>query len=95
MLDENDIVDVLEDVLRGGGDRVSPGRQGLWGFHVREPYHKPWTSLSSGRPFLSEHEVRRRLAGTDRSEIRIPRSAILSPLAEDWLLMKGIKIIRE
>lgn len=47
-----------------------------------------------GRVFLSEREIKKRLIpGEDR--LRIPKEAILSPLASDWLVLGGIKIIRE
>ncbi|MDE2236340.1 MAG: hypothetical protein KGK30_00470 [Elusimicrobia bacterium] len=47
-----------------------------------------------GRPFLSEHDIKRRLtAGQGR--LTIARDAILSPLAADWLVLKGIVVVRE
>ena len=44
--------------------------------------------------FLSEYEIKRML--TPQSQhLTIPKEAILSPLAVDWLTLKGIKVVRE
>ncbi|MBI4060831.1 MAG: hypothetical protein HY403_05315 [Elusimicrobia bacterium] len=48
----------------------------------------------AGRVFLSEYDIRKRLTPGDL-RLTIPRSAILSPLAADWLVLKGIEVIRE
>ena len=68
--------------------------KGKWGFLANAPYNRPYTSLRSKRVFLSEHEVRRRLAD-GRKELRIPKSAIVSPLAQEWLEAKGVRVIEE
>lgn len=47
-----------------------------------------------GRPFLTEYDIKKRLTA-GRTDLTIPRDAILSPLAADWLVLKGVKIIRE
>lgn len=49
---------------------------------------------AAGRTFLSEHDVRRRLTG-DARELRIPKGSIVSPLAVDWLALRGIRVIEE
>ena len=46
-----------------------------------------------GRPFLSEYEVNKRLAAGVR-ELRIPKDAIVSPLALDGLALRRVKIVR-
>ena len=47
-----------------------------------------------GREFLSEYDIRKQL--TDNSqELKISKDAIISPLAEDWLTLKRIRIIRQ
>ena len=47
-----------------------------------------------GRIFLSEYEIKKRLtAGGTR--LTIPKDSIVSPLAQDWLTLKGIKVERE
>lgn len=52
------------------------------------------TSGPRGRPFLSEHDIRRRLtAGGNR--LTIPRRSIVSPLALEELTLRGVEIVRE
>ena len=47
-----------------------------------------------GRPFLSEYDIKKRLtAGGNR--LTIPRQSIVSPLALDWLTLRGVEIVRE
>jgi ethanolamine utilization cobalamin adenosyltransferase len=47
-----------------------------------------------GRKFLSEYDIRKQLTANSQ-ELRIPKDSIISPLAEDWLALRRIKIIRE
>jgi hypothetical protein len=48
----------------------------------------------AGREFLSEYEIKKRLTpGGNR--LTIPRHSIVSPLALDWLILRGIVIVRE
>lgn len=49
---------------------------------------------AAGRMFLSEYEIRRRLTG-DARELRIPKGSIVSPLAQDWLALRGVRVIEE
>lgn len=46
-----------------------------------------------GRPFWSEHDLRKALTGGGK-RLTLPADAIVSPLASDWLTLKGIEIIR-
>lgn len=47
----------------------------------------------AGRVFLSEHEIKRLLTpGSKR--LTIPGNSIVSPLALEWLTLKGIEIVR-
>ena len=55
---------------------------------------KPAGPTGKGRLFISEYEVRRRLT-ENGTPLKLPRGAILSPLAQDWLGFKGIDIIWE
>ena len=49
---------------------------------------------AAGRLFLSEYEIKKRLTpGSKR--LTLPRNAIISPLASDWLTLQGIEIARE
>jgi hypothetical protein len=48
----------------------------------------------SGRLFLTEHEIKKRLTpGGNR--LTIPKNSIVSPQAVDWLTLQGIQIVRE
>lgn len=46
-----------------------------------------------GRTFLSEHDINKLLAAGAR-ELRIPKDAIISPLALDGLVLRRIRIVR-
>ncbi|OGR87925.1 MAG: hypothetical protein A3J74_08950 [Elusimicrobia bacterium RIFCSPHIGHO2_02_FULL_57_9] len=59
--------------------------------HKERRFERP---SPAGRLFLSEYEIKKRLTETAQ-HLTIPEEAILSPLASDWLVLKGIKIIRE
>ena len=47
-----------------------------------------------GRLFLSEYDIRQRLT-PDGKRLTIPRDAIISPLASDWIVLRGIEVVRE
>ena len=80
MLTNDDLIDALLEHLQGRLPRAgSPAR----------PAPRP-----AGRQFLSEFDVRKRLAPGAR-ELRIPKGAIVSPLALDWLGLKRIPVIEE
>ena len=95
-----DLVDLLWDALK----KNPPGRNGKWGRLAAAPFNRPYTSLRAkrspeatvrrgGRIFLSEYEIKKLLQTGEI--LKIPASAILSPLAQDWLALKGVKIVRE
>jgi hypothetical protein len=86
--------DCCEDCA-GRKENPAPKRTGKWGFHVRNPFNAPWTSLPIKRPFLSEYTVKQMVKRENSRELRIPASAILSPLAEEWLASHGIAVRRE
>ncbi len=46
-----------------------------------------------GRRFLTEYEIKEALT-PNMKRLTIPKDAIVSPLAEDWLVLKGIRIVR-
>lgn len=54
----------------------------------------PPVKAARGRPFLSEYEIKKRLTPTGK-RLTIPGNSILSPLALEWLTLKGIEIVRE
>ena len=100
MTDE-DLVDAIWESLRdyrtreGSKNKAGKdsGRQGKWGAALREDYNRPYTSLPSGRIFFSEFEIKRMIQN-DRT-LKLPKRSIVSPLAQDWLILKGIKVIKE
>lgn len=83
MLTRDDLIDLIMEGLRlaaGPSAAAAPA---------------PAESRSAkGRLFLSEYEIKKRL--TPQSQLlTIPKDAIISPLATDWLVLKGIKIVRQ
>ncbi len=48
----------------------------------------------AGRIFLSEHDIKKALKDGSK-ELRVPAKAIVSPLASDWLTLRGVRIVRE
>jgi hypothetical protein len=46
-----------------------------------------------GRAFWSEHQIKKALTA-DGKRLTLPADAIVSPLASDWLTLRGIEIIR-
>jgi hypothetical protein len=58
------------------------------------PAAAPSATPKKGRVFLSEYDIRKRLTPGGR-RLTIPKDAIISPLATDWLVLQGIEIVRE
>ena len=54
----------------------------------------PFPKGPKGRLFLSEYDIKKRLT-PGGSRLTIPKDAIVSPLAQDWLTLKGISVVRE
>lgn len=46
-----------------------------------------------GRPFWSEWQIKKALTGGGK-RLTLPADAIVSPLASDWLTLRGIEIVR-
>lgn len=86
MLKRDDLIDLIVSHLsaakRGGGQPPTKEKRLL----------PPM--LPKGRLFLSEHEIKKRLT-PQAQRLTIPRDAIVSPLAQDWLVLKGLKVVRE
>lgn len=47
-----------------------------------------------GRIFLSEYEIKKALT-PGAQHLTIPEGAIVSPLAQEWLALRGISIVRQ
>ena len=83
MFTQDDLIDAIMETLLKRAPLTAP--------ETRHP--APGTAVRP-RLFLSEYDIRRRLTG-DARELRIPQGAIISPLALDWLSLKGICIVEE
>ncbi len=91
MLTRDDIIDIILERLdvsaasmpmsMPGGGACAPPRRRL-------------DEDIRGRKFLSEYDIKKQLT-VNSQELRIPVDSIISPLAEDWLTLRRIKIIRE
>lgn len=79
MFTRDDLLDLLMSRLRR--DAPAAGR----GAPVASP-------PTRGRPFLSEYDIKR-LPLRDGT-LTVPKDAIVSPLAQDWLAFRGIRILR-
>ena len=97
MISAEDIVDLVWESLKenrpGHKAEGVPGHPGRRGLMIREPYNRPYTSLPTGRVFFSEYDIKRMIQGDQ--VLRLPRGAIVSPLAQEWLTLKRVRIIRE
>lgn len=91
MFKKDDLIDAIIEALGRRANSVeSQDPRPL----TRDARRATQDGRSGGRIFLSEFEIRRRLTG-DARELRIPKGAIISPLALDWLSLKGIIIVEE
>jgi hypothetical protein len=92
MLTRDDLIDLLVAGLAKAepATAVSPGpaRAGGSAAGALPPKGPP------GRPFLSEHDIKKRLTPTGK-RLTIPKNSILSPLALEFLILQGIEIVRE
>lgn len=92
MLTRDDLIDLLVAGLAKAGPAtaVSPAPATAGGRPPRgaAPPGPP------GRPFLSEHDIKKRLTPTGK-RLTIPKNSIVSPLALEFLILQGIEIVRE
>lgn len=99
MISGDDIVDVISRLLE---EKKSFSRQEhqekstRYGFFTRpeQPYISGYTTLPRRREFFSEYDLRQCLKRGEKV-IRLSRTTIISPLAQEIIEEKGIKIIRE
>ena len=61
--------------------------------HLTPPEALKAASLLKGRPFVTEYDIKRALTPGAR-HLTIPKDAIVSPLAQDWLALRDITIVR-
>jgi hypothetical protein len=83
--------DDLIDLLVAGLAKAGPAAVAASGARpaISAPDRGP-----AGRLFLSEHEIKKRLT-PNGNRLTIPKNSIVSPLALEWLALRGIDIIRE
>lgn len=82
MLTRDDLVDIIVSHLKS----ASPGER------APGSRHPPFEL--KGRPFLAEYDIKKRLTG-GKTRLTLPKEAIISPLAQDWLILNKIEVIRE
>jgi hypothetical protein len=85
MLTKGDIADIIAERL-GRGAAAGPAPRACGVPAASRPLPK--------KVFLSDWELRR-LYKEGRKIVKIPANAIVSPLSQDWLDYKGVKIVRE
>lgn len=85
MLNRDDLVDIVLERLSTGPRSVPAPRSSETGRLSRQ---------IQGRNFLSEYDIKKKLT-CNSQELTIPKNAILSPLAVDWLALRRIRIVRE
>jgi len=93
VLTRDDLVElIVSHLLKAGGvgraapeKAASPREDGKKVRMAEEP---------RGRRFISEYELRRMIA-PGASRVLVPKDAIVSPMALDWLVLKGIAVDRE
>jgi hypothetical protein len=86
LLTRDDLIDILISGLARGRPAAAPARGG-------RARYAPLAGLKK-KLFVSEREIKKMLtAGGKR--LTIPKDSIVSPLAQDWLTLRGIEIVRE
>ena len=83
MISADDLVDVVWENLKPRRDKACIAPKAVAGD----------SAVRAGRLFLSEHEIKKMI--TKDKILRVPADAILSPLAQDWLFLDGIQVVRE
>ncbi len=100
MISADDVADIVLQTLRENRpgsknfreslSEVSK-REGRWGFYAAKPFNKSYTSLPAKRIFLSEYDIKKLLRPSDQ-KLQVPKLAIISPLAQEWLETKQIVV---
>ena len=102
MFTRDDLVDAILEVLkaadrRAGAVQAPAGARGA-SRGGPPPAPKPgraWEEgAPKGRPFLSESEIKKALT-PGAQHLTIAKDAIVSPLALDWLALRGIRVVRQ
>lgn len=88
MLTRDDLIDILVAGLAKAGPATAVSAP------AARAARTPSSAGPKGRPFLSEYDIKKRLT-PDGKRLTIPGNSIVSPLALEWLTLRGIDIIRE
>lgn len=100
MVSADDIVDIVLQALKEEPPaprnfrkilELEPKKQGKWGGFSRGDYNRPYTSLPAKKIFLSDYDIRKLFKPGD-TVLKVPRAAIISPLAQEWLESRKIRI---
>lgn len=91
MLTRDDLIDILVAGLAKAMPALvifrPPAAAGRGGSALPKPG-------PNGKLFVSEYDIKKRLTAGAR-RLTLPLGAIVSPLASDWLTLRGIEIVRE
>jgi len=63
------------------------------GFFASGRFNQPFTTLKNKRPFISEYDLKQMLVNNPTLTVKIPRNAVISPLALEIIESRGIKVI--
>jgi hypothetical protein len=90
VLTKDDLIDIIVAGLPSGGPARSPAFAWSGGVGRTRGLSRPGPA---GRCFFSESEIKKRLTGGSK-RLTIPVNSIVSPLALEWLTLKGIEIVQ-
>lgn len=91
MLTRDDLIDLIVAGLAKAGPATAVSAAPA--ASARAPKGAPPPG-PKGRLFLSEYDIKKRLTSAGK-RLTIPKDSIVSPLAVEWLTLRGIDIIRE
>jgi len=95
MISEKDIIDLVYDVIAGDKNiPVSGAHAYKSGFYTQEKWIKSYSSLKSKKKLITEFDVRAAVK-SGAVTMKIPKDAIVGPLALEIIQEKGIKLLRE
>jgi hypothetical protein len=100
MFTRDDLIDAVLRGLKAGGTPSAAPAAGLSAAGaaraengLRAEAASPIIARARGRLFLTEYDIKKALT-PGALVLTIPSDAIISPLAQDWLALKGVVIVR-
>jgi len=100
-MDKEKIVEIIVEELKKLGYTIISKKEETQkmyksGFFTQKKYIESYSSLPKGRKLITEYDIKQILKQNPNiKEIKIPKDAILSPLAEDFVFARNIRIVRE